>query len=220
VDDAARIAGLGAIVLTGGKSARMGRPKEALPFAGEPLLARVVGRVARVARPIVVVAAAGQALPSLPEGVVVARDAAPNRGPLEGLAAGMAAIGRDAEVVFVATTDAPFVHAAFVRRLVALRSDGEGAPWDAVVPRVGGREQPLCALYATSVERELRALLAEDRLRAMGLAARVRTRFADEALLLADEALRAADPGLRAVRNVNTPEEYAKALAEVDERGG
>jgi molybdopterin-guanine dinucleotide biosynthesis protein A len=43
----------------------------------------------------------------------------------------------------------------------------------------------------------------------------MRTIFADEALLLEGAELRAADPGLLSLENVNTPEEYAAALARV-----
>ena len=216
MDDAGAIDGLGAIVLTGGRSSRMGRPKETLAFEGEPLLARVVGRVAAVARPVVVVAAPGQALPTLPPWARIARDAGEGGGPVEGLAAGFAAFGPEIQAVFVTTTDAPFVHAALVRRLVALRSTADGPPWDAVVPVVAGRAQPLCAIYATRVHAEVRAMLRDGQRRAGLLADRVRTLFADEAVLLADPALRAADGELLSLRGVNTPAEYEAALA----RGG
>ncbi len=52
------------------------------------------------------------------------------------------------------------------------------------------------------------------RLRLTALFDRARTLVADEPLLLAGEALRAADPALRSLANLNTPEDYAAALAE------
>ena len=63
---------LGAVVLCGGESRRMGRAKAWLPFGSEVLLQRVVRLVGAVARPIVVVAAPGQQLPELPAGVAIA----------------------------------------------------------------------------------------------------------------------------------------------------
>ena len=47
----------GGIVLCGGKSERMGRPKLLLPFGDETMLARVVRIVGQVVSPVVVVAA-------------------------------------------------------------------------------------------------------------------------------------------------------------------
>ena len=43
---------VGGIVLCGGQSSRMGRPKAWLPFAGTTLLGHVAGSLAGVARPV------------------------------------------------------------------------------------------------------------------------------------------------------------------------
>ena len=65
-----------AIVLTGGRSSRMGSPKAALDWHGSTLLRRVTGIVSRaVAGPVVVVSAPGQALPELAPTVEVVADA-------------------------------------------------------------------------------------------------------------------------------------------------
>src|SRR5580692_2326142 len=134
------------IVLCGGRSARMGAPKAWLAFGGETMLARVVRRVAEAAAPVVVVAAPGQDVPPLPGDVTIVRDAALGRGPLQGIAAGLAAIAPHAASAFVSSTDAPFLHPALIRRLVALRGEG----YDVVVPRAGGHHHPLAALYGVA----------------------------------------------------------------------
>jgi molybdopterin-guanine dinucleotide biosynthesis protein A len=84
-----RVAG---VVLCGGQSRRMGRPKAWLPLDAETLLQRIVRLVGQVAHPVVVVAAAGQPLPDLPADVWIVRDERNNAGPLEGLRAGLAAL--------------------------------------------------------------------------------------------------------------------------------
>lgn len=202
--------GLGGVVLCGGKSARMGTAKAWLDFGGEALLQRVVRRVAEVAAPVVVVAAPGQEVPALPEGVVIVRDPVSGRGPLQGIAAGLDALAGRCEAAFVSSTDVPFLHPALLRRLVALRGDA----YDIVAPRAQGHYHPLATVYGMEARAEIAALLAADRLRPFFLFERMRTLIADEALLLQDPALLAADPALRSLRNVNTPEEYAAALAE------
>jgi molybdopterin-guanine dinucleotide biosynthesis protein A len=202
---------LAAIVLCGGQSSRMGSPKAWLEFDGEPLLARVVRRIAEAANPIVVVAAPGQEIPTLPAEVLVVRDPVSGRGPLQGIAAGFDALalqGR-ATMAFVSSTDVPFIHPELIRRLHALRGDS----FDIAVPRAKGHYHPLSAIYGVEARPEIEALLAADRLRPFYLFERMRTIFADEALLLEGEALKAADPELLSLENVNTPGEYEAALA-------
>ena len=206
---AATLPGLGAVVLCGGQSSRMGSPKAWLDFEGEPLLARVVRRIAEAADPIVVVAAPGQEIPTLPAEVLVVRDQVSGRGPLQGIAAGLDALGGRAAAAFVSSTDVPFIHSALVRRHHALRGDS----FDIAVPRAKGHYHPLSAIYGVEARPEIEALLAAERLRPFYLFERMRTIFADEALLLEGEALKAVDPELLSLENVNTPGEYAAALA-------
>jgi molybdopterin-guanine dinucleotide biosynthesis protein A len=210
-DESGRIAGLGAVVLCGGKSSRMGSPKAWLDFNGEPLLARVVKRIASVASPLVVVAAPGQEVPPLPGDITITRDAVIGRGPLQGIAAGLSALEGQARAAFVSSTDVPFLHPALIRRLHALRGDA----YDIAVPRAQGHHHPLSAIYGIGARAEIAALLAEGRLRPFFVFERMRTLIADEALLLAGEELRAADPALSSLRNVNTKEEYQAAVADL-----
>jgi len=205
-----RIPALAGVVLCGGKSSRMGSPKAWLDFGGEPLLARVVRRVAEAAWPIVVVAAPGQDVPPLPEGISIVRDPVSGKGPLQGIAAGLEAIAPHATAAFVSSTDVPFLHPALIRRLHALR----GEDHDIAVPREGGHHHPLSAVYGVNACAEIAALLAADRLRPFFLFERMKTIIVDKELLLAGDELRAADPELMSLRNVNTPDEYRAAIAD------
>src|SRR5262249_28004534 len=132
----------GAIVLCGGHSRRMGRPKAWLPFGPELMLQRVVRLVGEAAGPVVVVAAPGQDLPALPDGVAVVRDPISDRGPLQGLAAGLAALPESVELAYTTATDVPFLRPAWVARLVELIGDR-----DLAIPEIGGFLHPLAALY-------------------------------------------------------------------------
>ena len=97
----------------------MGTPKAALEWHGSTLLRRTVGILARVTDgPIVVVRAPGQDLPALPRATEVVDDPREGLGPVQGLAAGLAAVADRAEVAFVSSTDMPFLHPAFVRRVL------------------------------------------------------------------------------------------------------
>jgi molybdenum cofactor guanylyltransferase len=198
------------IVLAGGRSSRMGTPKAALEWHGSTLLHRVAGLVARgVDGPVVVVRAPGQRLPGLPAAVEVVEDAREGRGPLQGLAAGLAALDGRAEVAYASSTDAPLLHPAFVRRVVGALVDDV----DVVLPRAGGFPHPLAAAYRTTLLPAVERLLAADRLRPAFLFDECRVLRLDEQALLADAALAAADPALDSVLNVNEPADYEAVRA-------
>ncbi len=195
---------LGGIVLCGGQSKRMGTPKAWLPFGAERMLQRVVRLLGEVAAPIVVVAAPGQETPPLPDGVEIVRDEEQGRGPLQGLAAGLAALKGRADAAYATSCDVPFLQAAFVRRLVELLGEDQ-----ICVPKVGEYHHPLAAIYRVEVEPTVRELLAANRLRPVFLFDAVPTR-----VVSADE-LTAADATFQTLRNLNTPEEYEAAMREI-----
>src|SRR5438552_13637 len=93
------------IILCGGQSKRMGRPKAWLPFGNELMLQRIQCILGEVVNPIVVVAAPDQDVPRLPEAVTIVRDAERGRGPLQGLAAGLTALKGRADAAYVSSCD-------------------------------------------------------------------------------------------------------------------
>lgn len=192
------------VVLCGGRSSRMGRPKAWLPFGGEILLPRVVRLLGEAVDPVIVVAAPGQDAPPLPEKVAIVRDDREGRGPLQGLATGLKALHGRAEAAYLSSCDAPFLRPAFVRRLIDLMGNAV-----VCVPRVGGRRHPLAAVYRLEAAMAVERLLAEDRLRTSFLFDAVPTRVV-EAGELAE-----GDPLFQTLRNLNTPEEYEAALREL-----
>jgi molybdopterin-guanine dinucleotide biosynthesis protein A len=196
------------IVLAGGRSSRMGTPKAGLEWHGSTLLRRVTGVVARsVDGPVVVVRAPGQELPDLPAGVEVTEDAREGRGPLQGLAAGLAAVGDRADVAYVSSTDVPLLHPRFVRRVLDALDDDV----DVALPHVGGFPHPLAAAYRVGLLPIVERLIAEDRMRPAFLYEACRVRRLDAAALLQDPALAALDPELDSVLNLNEPGDYEAA---------
>ena len=195
---------LGGIILCGGQSRRMGRPKAWLPFGPELMLQRVARLLAEVVGPIVVVAAPGQDIPELPGGIEVVRDPVADRGPLQGLAAGLAALPDDAELAYATATDVPFLNPAWVGRLAGLIGDH-----DLVIPDIGGYLHPLAALYRRRpVLPVVEFLLSEGRLRPVFLLEDLRGLRVDA------EMMSPVDPGLGTLRNLNTPDDYRRALTE------
>lgn len=193
----------GAVILCGGQSSRMGRDKATLPFGPECMLQRVVrlvGEVVDFSR-TVVVAAPGQTLPELPPTIRVARDERQNRGPLEGLAAGLTLLQHDVDAVYATSCDVPRLVPPFVARMFEELGD-----FDAAVPRDGQYHHPLAAVYRTSVLSCIQRLLAADRLRPRFLFDEVKTRE------IAVDDLRSVDPTLATLENLNHPGDYQAAL--------
>lgn len=209
--EASSTANAAAVILVGGRSSRMGRPKAALLFDGVPLLTHLVRRIATRFPEIVVVRAPGQELP-LPtddadsssvvggSSLVVVEDAVTEQGPVAGICAGLTAVQRP--LAYVVTCDVPFLDPDLGVWMASL-ADG----YDVVVPEWEGRLNPLQAIYRTRVLPLLEEQLAAGRRRPVDLYERVPVRTVSEA------EIRARDPEGRTFLNMNTPEEYERAVA-------
>ena len=188
---------LTAIILAGGRSSRMGRPKALLPFDGEPLILHIVRQLQPLFDEIVVVAAPAQELPELPARIV--HDEVAYQGPVGGISYGLSAAS--GEFSFVTSCDSGFLSLRLIEHLLSLRS-----AHDIVVPRWNDRFQPLFAVYGKAVLPHVRTQLASGDLRPVHLFDKVRTRTVEE-----DE-VRLYDPEGASFFNMNTPDDYAEAL--------
>jgi molybdopterin-guanine dinucleotide biosynthesis protein A len=181
----------------------MGVPKASLPFGPETMLQRVVRLLGTVVSPIVVVAAQEQPLPTLPDDVTITRDEREQRGPLEGLRAGLRALPNSVDIAYVTSCDVPLLVPPFVERLIELLGDH-----DIAVMEIDGFPHPLSAVYRRETLPHVESLLAKDRLRPVFLFDAVRTRRVQP------EEMVSVDPELHTLRNLNTREDYLQALSE------
>ncbi len=179
-----------AIVLAGGLSTRMGRPKALLPWRGRTLIDHVVGVLRQATDEVIVVTSADLDLPALD--AVIVRDRAPKLGPLAGIREGLDAMRGD--LAFVTSTDAPFLTPAFVKAMLAFRTTA--------APDVGGFVQSMSAVYAKALAKTAGDLIAANRLRPLFLleAAAFRCVRPDEL------------PDLDSMKSLNTPGDYLDAL--------
>jgi molybdopterin-guanine dinucleotide biosynthesis protein A len=203
MDDHRTIADASAVILTGGKSSRMGRPKALLDFDNEPLIVHIVRHLKRAFAEVVVVAAPQQELPPLP--VQLVRDEVAHQGPVSGIYHGLKASSK--EVCFVTSCDAPFLNLPLISHLLS-----QIAHADVVVPFWQERFQPLHAIYRTTVAPLLKNQLERGELRPIFLYDKVRTRKIDE-----DE-IRRFDPEGISLLNMNSPADYQTTLQLWSER--
>jgi molybdenum cofactor guanylyltransferase len=180
----------------------MGTSKALLPFGKETMLQRVVRLLSGLVSPIVVVAAVDQELPSLPAEVIVTRDEREGRGPLEGLRAGLKAMPSGVAAAYVTSCDVPLLVPGFVQQMLELAKG-----YDIAVMEIDGFTHPLSAVYRTETLAHVEGLLAQDRLRPVFLFEAVKTRRVRPEEMT-------ADPELRTLRNLNTRDDYERALIE------
>jgi molybdopterin-guanine dinucleotide biosynthesis protein A len=132
-----------AVVLAGGRAARLGgQAKPQLDVGGRPMLATVLAAVADAQPRVVVGPPQG-----VPPGVLVVREDPPRGGPVAALKAGLAEVPTD--VVAVLAGDLPFLTAGLVRALRE-RLTGDGV----LVVDDTGQDQLLLGVWRTAVLRE------------------------------------------------------------------
>ena len=191
-----------AVVLAGGKSSRMGRPKALLLFDGEPLIVHIVRALKRMFSETVIVAAPDQELPDLPATLV--RDEVAYQGPVGGIYYGLRSAS--GESCFVTSCDVAFLNAPLISHLISQISNH-----DVVVPYWEERFQPLHAVYRRSVLPLLEGQLERGELRPVYLFDKVRT------LKISADEIRRFDPEGLSFLNMNTPDDYDQALRRWDE---
>ena len=193
-----------AIILAGGQSRRFGRDKAVVPFAGEPMIRRVIRRAAgavNATEVVVVVSTMERAreLPLSPEHRAVV-DAFPNGGALGGIYTGL--LSSPTEWALVAACDLPLLCPPLLQHMARLRGDV-----DAVVPILNGRPEPTHALYSRRCLPAIKGRLQAGELKAAGFFDCVAVQY------LAEDELRRFDPDLLSFCNVNRPEDLARAEA-------
>ncbi len=190
-----------AIILAGGRSARMGEPKATLLLGGITLIERTVIELARAFDDIVVVVAPESEATELPAlgAVTIVHDEHAYRGPVGALARGLRAARH--ELAFACSCDLPMLRSEVASWLVSLIGERD----DAAIPQVDQRLQPLHAAYRRQCAGALEAMLARGEHRLSTVASAVNARIVSEA------AYRRADADALSCFNINTPEDYARA---------
>ena len=188
-----------AAILAGGQARRLGgADKSALEVAGRSILARQLAVLRPLTPHILIVTNGVERYRAA--GVPVAKDCIEGAGALGGIYTALVEAPTDR--VLVMACDMPFLTAPFLTRLASL---GDGA--DAVIPRDARGRHPLCAAWSRRAAPHLRACLDAGRLRVLDALEGLDVREMDP------DALAAFDADGRLLMNVNTPADYARAIA-------
>lgn len=184
------------VVLAGGQGRRLRKDKCQQLIGGVPIINRVLAAVTEVVDETILV---GDCPPPPESDLRLVPDERPGAGPLQAIHTGMKAV--PTALYLVVACDMPFVTADLFQHLVAA-SHG----FQAVVPHLVGRDQPLCAVYARSCLPTIEQVLKEDEnARVAAFFPRINLRRVTEAELAA------LGPPELLFFNVNAPEDLQRA---------
>jgi molybdenum cofactor guanylyltransferase len=187
-------------VLTGGKSSRMGPDKALLPFDGRPLVIYVADVVHRACGKVTLV---GSRAKYDGLGLPVIEDLTPGLGPLGGIHTALIH-SRDEHSIIVGC-DMPYVSSEFLKHLIELAEQSHA---DVVIPK--SREftyEPLCAVYGAACLPVVEHAIRNGDRKISRVLERVRVRIVTTA------EWQVFDSDGRLFSNLNTPEEYQRAVA-------
>ncbi|MBC6971369.1 molybdenum cofactor guanylyltransferase [Bacillus sp. Xin] len=193
---------LAGIVLAGGMSRRFGEPKALVSWQGHTFIEHIVNRMQNVLENVVVISHA-----DIKEGVArlvqvpVTEDLAVYRGkgPLAGIASGMEYL--EAKWYIISPCDTPNLSNEWITELIGQISD----EYEAIIPVIDGRKQPLLGAYHYSLKERMYTLLEEEK-RSMGqLLSQCKVKY-----VLEEE----VNVQREWFTNVNTKEEYGRLCNE------
>jgi molybdopterin-guanine dinucleotide biosynthesis protein A len=181
------------LVLAGGDSRRMGRPKAWLEVGDTYLLRHVAERLGPGFSEVMVSFAEPEQLEE-PVPYRVVFDRRPSAGPLAGIEAGLAAARN--ELIFAVACDMPYVTKEVAQLAVAAARS-----CDAAIPRIDGRPEPVCGAYRRSALPFIIGAVNTGRFKAADLVAELDVTW-----------LEGLDPQL--FRSLNTPRDLERFNAE------
>ena len=192
-----------AIILAGGRSSRLGRNKALEKIGGKYLIKRVIDSLAQLGDDIIVVSTAPNQLPSL--NIEKVLDTYPHTGAKVGLCTGI-----NASLSFytlVVACDMPFLNIDLLRYLL------DSAPgFDAVIPRIGDKIEPLHAVYSKNCIPALEEQISKGKLKISDLFNEINVRYVET------EEIERYDPQHLSLFNINSEADLkrAKAIIEKD----
>ncbi|MGA8848208.1 MAG: molybdenum cofactor guanylyltransferase [Dehalococcoidia bacterium] len=162
------------IILAGGKSLRLGRSKFLETIGGKSLIQWVVDRLAIFSTEIIIATAHGEAIPySSAVKIKMVADIYPGKGPLVGIYSGL--IASSGPRAIVVGCDTPFLSVGLLEYMTQICST-----FDAVVPRIEEKLEPLCAVYSKSCLAPIQRLLEQNELGIRKLFSMVKAKYVEE----------------------------------------
>ena len=180
------------IILSGGKSSRMGKNKAFIEIDGVPIIQRIHTLFKSLFSETVIVTNEVELFRNLEAKIY--RDLIPNQGALGGLYTGI--YYSSLSHAFCVACDMPFLKSSVIRYLIH-KMEG----YDVVVPRTEDGLEPLHAIYSKNCLDPIRKILEHKQFKVLDFYPMVKVNIVEES------EFRSLDPARESFLNVNTPEE-------------
>jgi molybdopterin-guanine dinucleotide biosynthesis protein A len=180
------------IILSGGKSIRMGENKAFIQIEGVPIIRRIYDLFKQLFQEVIIVTDQKDLFSNFDSRIC--SDLIPGKGALGGLYTGI--FFSSFQHSFCVACDMPFIRKSLVQYLIENIDDA-----DVIVPRTKDGLQPLHAIYSKHCIDPIRKLIDAGRSKIIDLYCQVNVKIVDEKDFLC------LDPGRESFINVNTPEE-------------
>lgn len=188
---------LTAMVLCGGRSKRMGRPKAFLPYEGSTIISHIVATMTELFVRTILITNEPEAYEDL--GVDVVKDILPHRGPMGGILSGL--VTSETEYAFVIACDMPLVSKKLIRGMTETRHG-----YDVVVLSHEDGLEPLLGIYSTSCIKPLEESLFAGNLSVQDLITGLKT------TTFKFNSQKYEPDVLPPYFNINTPQDYSKLI--------
>jgi molybdopterin-guanine dinucleotide biosynthesis protein A len=187
------------VILAGGKSSRYGTNKAFVEINGTRLIDRVATVMRAIFKRVILVTNCPREYSYLY--LPAHQDLIQGLGPIGGIYTGLETIRDDAG--FFIACDMPFASQDLIRYIISVNGQ-----FDAIVPKVDWKMEPLHALYRKTCLPVLIGMIKSGSYQILESFHRLNVRFIDET------EIKTYDPQLRSFFNVNSPDELPDKLDE------
>ncbi len=184
------------IILAGGKSLRYGKNKALVEVEGTRLIERVISVVQPLFENLIIITNNPREYDYLQ--LPMHEDLIKGLGPLGGVYTGLEAISNESG--FFVACDMPFLQSDLIRHMVEIKGD-----FDAVVPKVDWKIEPLHAIYTRNCLPAIKQLIDAQGYQIIKFFDNIRVRYVKE------KEIRSFDSRLKSFLNVNSPGKLADA---------
>ena len=191
------VEGITGIILAGGKSSRFGSNKALANFNGTPLIERVTGVLGKIFQKLIIITNNPVEYSYL--NIPLHQDLVKGLGPVGGIYTGLDAL--DDDWGFFCACDMPFVNEGLVRYITSLKNG-----FDAVVPKIDWKIEPLHALYSKRCLPYMKDLIYKKEYQTVKAFDNMNVRFVGE------EEIKKYDPQVKTFLNVNRQDELKEIL--------
>ncbi|MFH1867978.1 MAG: molybdenum cofactor guanylyltransferase [Candidatus Omnitrophota bacterium] len=181
------------VILAGGKSRRMGFPKQFLTLKSRRVVDNIIDVLKGFFEEILIVTDDKSCFAEI-KGVCIAEDIVKDRGPLGGIYTGLKRSSN--KRAFFVACDMPFLHNGLIERLLKISNDEN---LDCIIPRSEKGPEPLHGIYSKNMIPEIEKSLKSGELSIAGMLNKFNCKY-----------VKAEKGELTSFLNINTQEDLEK----------